>query len=211
MYTKKSSTGQTAKEEFSRIKTMDPTRLFVVCGRDVHTDELHSVFGTENNLHGLLSIQLGLDRTRNSRGFAFIRYDTAEAAACAVQQNHGTYLPHTSGQRLKVMIAKESNRSGDDERSKRSLSPERDVERSKRCRNWSAMNQSAKNSAQVVKSITNVQKAKGMYSPKPFLKEDTNSLSTTGQATKKSLLSDVLQLPTRKLFVTCIERVRTTK
>ncbi|KAE9337829.1 hypothetical protein PF008_g12350 [Phytophthora fragariae] len=78
------------------------SRLFIVCGRDRKVDELRALFstcGTIKHLH------LALDRSKKSRGFAFLQYeDPANAAAAIEKLDH---LKLEDGHILKVTVAKE--------------------------------------------------------------------------------------------------------
>ncbi|ETO58594.1 hypothetical protein F444_23028 [Phytophthora nicotianae P1976] len=77
-------------------------RLFIVCGRDRKVDELRALFsmcGAIKHLH------LALDRSKKSRGFAFLQFeDPANAAAAIDKLDH---MKLEDGHILKVTVAKE--------------------------------------------------------------------------------------------------------
>uniref|UniRef100_A0AAV1VEP1 RRM domain-containing protein n=1 Tax=Peronospora matthiolae TaxID=2874970 RepID=A0AAV1VEP1_9STRA len=85
----------------------DHPRLFVVCGRSCQVDELRALFST----CGLIKhLHLALDRSKKSRGFAFLQYEDPEDAFAAIDT-----LDHRKlgdGHILKVTIAKERPVSG---------------------------------------------------------------------------------------------------
>jgi hypothetical protein len=59
------------------------SRLFIVCGRDRTVDELRALFsscGPIKHLH------LALDRSKKSRGFAFLQFEDPANAAAAIEK-----------------------------------------------------------------------------------------------------------------------------
>ncbi|CEG45452.1 FOG: RRM domain [Plasmopara halstedii] len=94
----------TAKKEASSANTQrrELSRLFIVCGRNRSADELHSLFsscGTIKHFH------LALDRSKKSRGFAFLQYEDPADATAAIDRLDHFKLP--DGHILKVTVAKE--------------------------------------------------------------------------------------------------------
>ncbi|RLN69137.1 hypothetical protein BBJ29_000723 [Phytophthora kernoviae] len=59
------------------------SRLFIVCGRDRNVDELRSLFSTCGHIKHL---HLALDRSKKSRGFAFLQYEDPVNAAAAIEK-----------------------------------------------------------------------------------------------------------------------------
>ncbi|OWZ08093.1 hypothetical protein PHMEG_00019419, partial [Phytophthora megakarya] len=92
----------TFSPEATPATTASNPRLFIVCGRDRKVDELRAIFstcGTIKHLH------LALDRSKKSRGFAFLQYeDPANATAAIDKLDH---MKLDDGHILKVTVAKE--------------------------------------------------------------------------------------------------------
>ncbi|CAH0522453.1 unnamed protein product [Peronospora belbahrii] len=83
-------------------KSLDHLRLFVVCGRGCKVDELRALFltcGPIKHLH------LALDRSKKSRGFAFLQYEDQANAVEAIEKLD--HMKMDNGHILKVTIAKE--------------------------------------------------------------------------------------------------------
>ncbi|TDH70377.1 hypothetical protein CCR75_005772 [Bremia lactucae] len=77
-------------------------RLFIVCGRNCKEDELRALFspcGAIKHLH------LVLDRSKKSRGFAFLQYENSSNAVKAIEKLD--HLELQDGHILKVTAAKE--------------------------------------------------------------------------------------------------------
>ncbi|KAK1929459.1 hypothetical protein P3T76_015027 [Phytophthora citrophthora] len=80
----------------------DLSRLFIVCGRDRKVEELRALFST---CGAIKHLHLALDRSKKSRGFAFLQYeDPANAAAAIEKLDH---MKLEDGHILKVTVAKE--------------------------------------------------------------------------------------------------------
>ncbi|ETP20770.1 hypothetical protein F441_05572 [Phytophthora nicotianae CJ01A1] len=78
------------------------SRLFIVCGRDRKVDELRALFST---CGAIKHLHLALDRSKKSRGFAFLQYeDPANAAAAIDKLDH---MKLEDEHILKVTVAKE--------------------------------------------------------------------------------------------------------
>ncbi|CAI5720709.1 unnamed protein product [Hyaloperonospora brassicae] len=85
----------------------DHSRLFVVCGRACTVDELRALFST----CGLIKhLHLALDRSKKSRGFAFLQYEDPANAFAAIDTLDRVKLD--DGHVLKVTVAKERTVSG---------------------------------------------------------------------------------------------------
>ncbi|KAF4325135.1 hypothetical protein BBO99_00000575 [Phytophthora kernoviae] len=59
------------------------SRLFIVCGRGRNVDELRSLFSTCGHIKHL---HLALDRSKKSRGFAFLQYEDPVNATAAIEK-----------------------------------------------------------------------------------------------------------------------------
>ncbi|KAG1690918.1 hypothetical protein DVH05_027377 [Phytophthora capsici] len=84
------------------LQRSELSRLFIVCGRDRKAEELRALFSTCGPIKHL---HLALDRSKKSRGFAFLQYeDPANAAAAIERLDH---MKLEDGHILKVTVAKE--------------------------------------------------------------------------------------------------------
>ncbi|CAI5741884.1 unnamed protein product [Peronospora destructor] len=77
-------------------------RLFVVCGRDRKVDELRALFST---CGAIKHLHLALDRSKKSRGFAFLQYEDPKNAIVAIEKLD--HMKLNDGHLLKVTVAKE--------------------------------------------------------------------------------------------------------
>uniref|UniRef100_H3HDQ7 RRM domain-containing protein n=1 Tax=Phytophthora ramorum TaxID=164328 RepID=H3HDQ7_PHYRM len=80
----------------------DLSRLFIVCGRGRKVDELRALFST---CGAIKHLHLALDRSKKSRGFAFLQYEDPANAAVAIDKLD--HLELDDGHILKVTVAKE--------------------------------------------------------------------------------------------------------
>ncbi|KAL4130470.1 hypothetical protein PRIC2_006467 [Phytophthora ramorum] len=78
------------------------SRLFIVCGRGRKVDELRALFST---CGAIKHLHLALDRSKKSRGFAFLQYEDPANAAVAIDKLD--HLELDDGHILKVTVAKE--------------------------------------------------------------------------------------------------------
>ncbi|KAG2768316.1 hypothetical protein PC129_g1952 [Phytophthora cactorum] len=78
------------------------SRLFIVCGRDRKVDELRALFST---CGAIKHLHLALDRSKKSRGFAFLQYEDPSNAAAAIGKLD--HMKLEDGHILKVTVAKE--------------------------------------------------------------------------------------------------------
>ncbi|KAL4157667.1 hypothetical protein PRNP1_006684 [Phytophthora ramorum] len=78
------------------------SRLFIVCGRGRKVDELRALFST---CGAIKHLHLALDRSKKSRGFAFLQYEDPSNAAVAIDKLD--HLELDDGHILKVTVAKE--------------------------------------------------------------------------------------------------------
>ncbi|KAG7388838.1 hypothetical protein PHYPSEUDO_011672 [Phytophthora pseudosyringae] len=78
------------------------SRLFIVCGRDRKADELRALFST---CGAIKHLHLALDRSKKSRGFAFLQYEDPANAATAIDKLD--HMELEDGHILKVTVAKE--------------------------------------------------------------------------------------------------------
>ncbi|KAG6580043.1 RRM domain protein [Phytophthora cinnamomi] len=94
--------GPTSSPDAPDPRLSELSRLFIVCGRDRKVDELRALFST---CGAIKHLHLALDRSKKSRGFAFLQYeDPANAAAAIKKLDH---MKLEDGHILKVTVAKE--------------------------------------------------------------------------------------------------------
>ncbi|KAI9913247.1 hypothetical protein PsorP6_005761 [Peronosclerospora sorghi] len=98
------------RESAPKLQRSELSRLFIVCGRGSKVDELRALFST---CGAIKHLHLALDRSKKSRGFAFLEYeDSANAIAAIEKFDHtklgdGQILKHVNLTRLQVTVAKE--------------------------------------------------------------------------------------------------------
>ncbi|GMH37093.1 hypothetical protein BSKO_04966 [Bryopsis sp. KO-2023] len=77
------------------------SRLFVVCGKSAKAEVLQSAFEPFGTIQNVKVIR--------DKGVAYVKFDTASAAACAMENLNGAVLNNGRGPKLKVLLAESPN------------------------------------------------------------------------------------------------------